>query len=74
MSQTLEPIMFCDDCLTILPHSATDPAHVGAPVSLREFSRGERVRMMRDTATREFIFETAGRSRFVIGPWTEPQQ
>lgn len=66
MGMTLQPIPFFVDTITIVPHTASDAAHLCRPVSIAEFAQGGPVSLA-ELSGGELRASTPS-GRFIEGP------
>jgi len=71
MGKSLTPIMFFDEEITIIPHTATSAKFLDRKVSVREFAAGEPCGLLKVEGTDEYVFTKGTGSlvaEFVEGP------
>ena len=66
MGHSLTPINFCDDRLSIRPHTATEAINLGKRITLRKFAGNSECSVSKRDDNGEFIFRKGG--AFVEGP------
>lgn len=62
----MKSIAFFSDEITVVPHTATDATDLSRPISIREFSRGQRVSLY-DEGNGDLLVRTVD-GRFISGP------
>jgi len=67
MGYSLTMVPFLTEDVTIIPHTATNAAHIGRRVSIRKFAKRRPVSLWQRDDNKEYVAKTTG-GEFMAGP------